>query len=472
MNAYKKLLKNSGLFAIANLGSKFISILLVPFYTYVLNTDQYGTVDLITTTVSLILPVITLGIYEATLRFSVKMDYKRESIFTSSIIMVAFGSAVFLIFYPILNKIKVFDGYFNIFYFILIFQAINTTFSQFARGIGKVKVFAVNGVINTIVTVIFNIVLLAKFNRGIEGYLISILLANIACSVYIAVALKVWKYFRLKYWKIEIFKEMLIYSIPLMPTALMWWVMNLSDRYIILFTLGASSNGIYAVANKVPTILNIINSVFAQAWQLSAIEEGDSKNKSKFYTNVFDIFSITMLIGVSAILVVIKPIIQFGLSESFSISWRYMPFLLIGVVFSSFSSFLGTNYVAMKKTKGALTTSAIGAVLNILLNLILTPRFGLNGTAISTMISFFIVWVIRIFDTREFVTIKLNIKSLAVTISLISIQICILFFNNNVFLNCGLQLILFILILVFNISIFSKVLYRIKENISRKNIKI
>ena len=367
--------------------------------------------------------------------------------------MVLLGNIIFLLGLPILNNISIISDYIIIFYLIVFFQAINTTLSQFARGIGYVKIFAVNGIVNTIVTVFFNIILLLKYNMGIKGYLISILLANIVCSIYIMKSINISMYFNIKYLNYKLLKEMLTYSIPLMPNSLMWWIMNASDRYIIASVLGISANGIYAIAYKVPTILNILSSVFFQAWQLSAIEEVDSDKKSEFYSNIFNIFSTLMLGGVSLILVVIKPIAELGLSNNFSSAWRYVPFLLIAVVFTSFSSFLGTNYVAMKKTKGALKTSIIGGISNIALNIILIPKMGLNGAAFATMISFLLVWIYRINDTKEYITIKLDTKSLILNFIFIAIQIIIIFIGINIYLSTLINSIIFLLIIIINRNI-------------------
>lgn len=240
---------------------------------------------------------------------------------------------------------------------------------------------------------------------------------------------------------------MLSYSIPLIPNTLMWWIMNASDRYAIVLFMGVSANGIYAIANKIPTVLNLLYSIFSQAWQLSAIEESESKDKSKFYTDVFNVFSIIMIIGTSAIIVVIRPFVELVLSIEYITAWRYVPLLLLAVVFTSYSSFLGTNYIAMKDTKGVFRTSLIGGILNIVLNFTLIPIIGLNGAAFATMISFFIVWIIRIYDARKFVTIKLNIKELILSFLIILIQIFTLYLNNKIYL-IGEVLLLLLLIIV------------------------
>lgn len=461
MSAYKKLLKNSGIFAIGSLGSKIISILLVPFYTYVLTVDQYGTIDMIMTSISLTLPIITLSIFDATLRFTVKSEYSKKNILTSSVIVLLFGNIIFLLVYPIIKNISIFYENINLFYLILFFQGINSVFSQFSRGIGKIKEFALNGIINTFVTLVLNVILLSKFDMGITGYFISVLTANLVCNIYLMITIRMWTYFDIKSYSYTLVKQMLIYSIPLIPNALMWWIMNASDRYIIALFLGVAANGIYAVAYKIPTILNLLYSIFSQAWQLSAIEEGESKNKSQFYTNVFNVFSLVMLLGTSIILIFIKPVTSIVLGKDFSESWKYVPFLLLAVVFTSFSSFLGANYIALKKTRGIFKTSMIGAITNIVLNFLMIPRMGLNGAAISTMISFIIVWIIRIYETKDFIKINFNIKNLIFTFLIISIQILVLYINIK--LNFIIQIILLLLIILVNIKLVSDIMSKIKN---------
>lgn len=463
MSAYKRLLKNSTIFAIANTGSKLLSIILVPFYTYVLTTEEFGTVDMLMTSISLMLPIITLSIFESTLRFSIKSDYNKKNIFTTSIAITLCGNILFLIFYPLLNKIPLLCNNIQLFYILLFLQSINSLLSQFARGINKVKLFATNGCMITFFMLILNIVFLSIFNLNIKGYLLSYIIAYLIGNLFLVFRLKVWNYLNIKSYNNILAKEMLMYSVPLIPNALMWWLMNVSDRYIITFFLGVSANGIYAVANKIPTVLNLVYSIFSQAWQLSAIEESDSKNKAEFYSNVFSIFSTVMFIGTSFIILFIKPLINVFVSSAYSDSWKYAPFLLLAAVFTSFSSFLGTNYIAMKETKGIFKTSLFGAVVNIILNIALIPLLGINGASFATMVSFFVVWIVRIYDTKSFVKLKLNLKLLLSNLLLIFVQIIFLNLNFN-FLN---QLALFIILLFVNRNIFLICFYYLNKGIKK-----
>ncbi|TWT07043.1 oligosaccharide flippase family protein [Planococcus sp. CPCC 101016] len=466
MNSYKKLLNNSLIFAVGSLGVKLISLFLLPLYTFYLTPSQFGTVDLMTVTATLVIPIFTLSISNSILRFVMDKNYDKESVLINSLFVSALGIFVLILSYPLIILIFPFKEYIEYYYIFLVVQILNSLLAQYVRANGSVKLFAINGIVTSLLLLVSNVLFLVILEMSIKGYLLSFITAFTLSSVFIFFYGNIKKDINVKKFNKPLLKEMLIFSIPLIPNALMWWIMGVSDRYLITYYMGLSSVGLYAVAVRIPSILNIINSVFFQAWQMSAIEEADSKEKSLFYTTVFNVFSLTMLIMTSLILLFLKLLMGLIVSDAFFEAWRYVPFLLLGVVFSSFSGFLGTNYIASKKTAGVLKTSIIGGLLNITLNIILIPILGINGAAIATMISFFIVWVLRIRDTKKFVEIKLNTFKLSFTISLIFLQIFIMYCN----INQGdlLELFIFIIIVLINYKEIVLLLNKVKKKVLKK----
>ncbi|MDM5221859.1 polysaccharide biosynthesis C-terminal domain-containing protein [Peribacillus sp. NJ11] len=450
MNVYKKLVNNSLIFAIGNLGTKLIIFLLLPLYTTYLKKSEFGLVDLFTTTLSFLIPIFTLSIFDSVLRFAMDKNYDKQAVLINSIVVTLGGFILSILIYPIFINILPFDDLILYFYLILFFQSINATLTQYVRAQGKIKLFAISGIINAFTLLFCNIVLLVIYQMGIIGYLVSLIFANLITGIFLIYKGKLKQSFKVSKINIKLTKEMLLYSIPLIPNALMWWVMGLSDRYIITYFLGLSATGVYAVANKIPSILNMVNSIFFQAWQMSAIEEHDSKDKDKFFSNVFNIFSIAMLVSASIILVNLKLIMKLVVADNYFEAWKYVPFLLLGVVFSSFSGFLGTNYIAAKKTKGVFKTSVIGAIINIIINVILIPKIGINGAAIGTMVSFAVIWILRIIDTKSFVDISINYKKIILTFIVLFIQIKILYMSLN--LEYIIQIFLFLIIALLNLS--------------------
>ncbi|MGG1593057.1 polysaccharide biosynthesis C-terminal domain-containing protein [Terribacillus saccharophilus] len=455
MKAYQKLLSNSIIFAIGNIGNKFIIFLLIPMYTYYLSVSEYGEADLITTTISLLVPIFSISISEAILRYAMDESVDREALFTSTIVIFFIGFIVSLLFAPLINMALPFSNNFVQFYLLLLIQCLYMVFSQYARGIGEVRIFAWSSILNAITMLIITPILLGLFNLGVKGYIYTFLFSFGVGSIYIYWNLKIYKLINFSKVSYKLSRTMILYSIPLIPNSIMWWVMSFSDRYLISFFLGMSANGLYAVANKIPSVINIFNTIFIQAWQLSAVEE-DSSDRSNFYSSVFKYLSGCMLIATSLILIFLKGIMGVVVSEEFYSAWEYVPFLLLGIVFSCFSGFLGTTYIVQKKTFAVLRTSFLGAVLNIIITLILLPLIGLNGASLATCLSFLSIWLLRSFELRKHVKIKLDKLPFLLSFMVILIQIYLLY-NMNSFANLS-QLTCFLLLLIIQIKIIKRMI--------------
>ncbi|MGO4347329.1 lipopolysaccharide biosynthesis protein [Paenibacillus sp. MCAF9] len=472
MNSYNKLAKNSAIFAIGNFSSKFISLIMLPFYTSQLSQSDYGQIDVIITTIALLMPVFTVNIVEAIIRFSLdKKHYNYGEVLTNSIVIIIIGFISLITAYPLITKINFIEQYGYIFYSVFLLQAIHTSVKQFARAINYNKVFMASDIIFTFVFVAFNLLFILLLNLGVQGYLISLIIAYAIDLFFLIIKTNAIKYIKLKYIDKGKMKLMFVYCIPLIPNNIMWWVMNISDRYTIVYYLGLSANGLYAVASKLPSIIANFHTIFFNAWQVSAIEENESSNKNDFHSNIFNLFFFLMILFASLYMIFNKIVIDILVSVEFSSVWKYTPILVLAVVFSSFSAFIGTNYVAMKKTKGALYTSLIGATVNILLNFLLIPHFGLYGAAISTMVSFAIMWVIRVIDTRKFVSIAYPRLKMTLALTLIGIQLIISYLSISIIVKSLINCIIFVVIIFISLEYTKKpivVLY--SKYLRRKSI--
>lgn len=463
MNRYLRLVNDSAIFAIGNLGSKLINILLVPLYTFYLTTTEYGTVDVITTTISMLLPIITLSIFDAVLRFAMDKSKDSSSVFTNGLAVTLIGSIVSLVILtPLLNLFHV--KYFVYLMIILVLQAFQTMEAEYARAIGKVKIFALNGIIGTIITAISNVVMIVFFRMGMNGYLLSMVFAMLACCVFLTISLNAWQYLKIDTLSWKAASGMLMYSIPLIPNALSWWISNASSRYFILFFVGVSANGLYAVANKIPSLLSMLNSIFFQAWQLSAIDEYSSEDNDKFYSSIFSHYFGIMFLAASFILLVIKPVLKYFVGHSFFESWTIIPILIFSVMYSCFAGFFGTNYIAAKKTVGIMMTTFYGAIINIITSFMFVPHFGAIGAAVSSLISFSSVFFLRIKDTRKFIDIYVDYKKFFFHNLVFIIQICILYLVKNVLWAELSMLAVFIYFLLMNkliLRLFYKLICRV-----------
>lgn len=440
------------IFAMGYLGSRIISFLMLPLYTYKLTTGEYGTIDLLTTTVAFLLPVISLSIFDATLRFAMEKEADVSKVLTNSFVLTFVSSLILIIAAVIAYLI-------NILYFflilLLILQSYQSLFSQYANGIGKTKIFASNGLVLSFLTAGLNILFLVPMNLGLYGYLISTCLAYFISNIYLILSLNIFNEINFASYDLDYLKKMIRYSIPLIPNSVAWWITTAVGRYFILFFVGTAGNGLYAVANKIPTLLTVFTTIFSQSWQLSAIESFNSEEREGFFSNVYSIYSQLLIIGCSGIMFLLKPIFLILVSKDFFSSWKFAPFLLLSVITSSLSSFLGSQYIAAKETRNVLKTTVVGGVLTITLNVILVPIMGVNGVGLGSFLSFFIVWLIRERDLQRFFSFSLDKKKFYFGLIIIILQyICLIHIEGALLylVNGSLMLI----VLINNFSLLKK----------------
>lgn len=473
MNKYKKLINNSIVFAIGNFGSKFISLFMVPLYTFVLNTKEYGQIDIMTNTVNLLIPFVTITLDQAVLRFLMDKTKKIQNriIISTSLYSFFVIYILFLIFaIPIFSFYHLFDG-FKLFFFCIVFlNSIQVILLQYARGIGLIKEYAINGIIQTVIFAIFNVLLLVIINLQIAGYFWSMVTSMLLSIVYIGFKTKILRNVRLKYFDKKLFKEMFYYSIPLIPNSTMWWIVSNSTRYLILLFLGVTANGLFAVATKIPAIISTITGVFTQAWQLSAYEEYESKNRSQYYSIIFKYYYQTLFIISSMLMIWILPFVRFALEKSFFDSWKIIPALILGTIYQTLAGFIGSIYTAAKNTKGVFTSSIIGAFIAILLDVPFIYFLGINGAGLGAVVGFFIMWLIRLFETRKMVYTKIEWNLFIMNNLVFLAQWVSLYFTHQSIINSLLvQSILILLILILNKSMVKKIfLILIKKTNQRR----
>ncbi len=462
MDKYKKLMKNSGIFFVANFGSKILSFLLVSVYTHVLTSAEYGIADIVVTTISFIVPLFTLSISEAALRFAMDKNINLENIISNCIFILCIGGVLVVICHPLLIKIRVIEEYIFIFYILLFANGTNIVLAQLCRGAGYVKEYAVSGIISTVVLISSNIILLLWVRMGVSGYLVSIIISYIVSSIYICCILRINEIkFQLN--KV-LMKKMVIYSAPMIPNAFSWWAITAADKYVLLYYVGTTANGIYVVAQKLPSIINMISGLFLQSWQLSAVDEAMAEDQENFYSQVFSFLSTSMILVTSLIILILKPLCTIWIAEEYFITWKYIPILLLANMFSCYSQFVGTNYMVMKKTMGNLKTAFLGCVINIILNLVLIPQFGIHGASISTFISFLVTWIFRVIDTKKYVKLKIDFFSIIISCTIIFSQYILQMMDMTIIL----QVNLFVLLCFFHKKNIRKMVGGVKSIIKRR----
>lgn len=391
---YKFLIKNTGVLTLSSFSTKLISFFLVPLYTFVLSTQDYGTFDLITNTINLLVPILTLNIIDSIVVFKIKYGIYDEIV--SIVLRYVVSSIIFV------GVIMCCNHCFNIWNLgslsFLIFLRYATTvcneiFNEFAKAEEKITDIAIAAFICSLTTIIMNILLLLVFNMKLEGLLLSNTLGSFVSAVFLFIRLKTWKHIRLNTNK-KIRHKMLRYCVPLITTTIGWLINVTSDRYVVAFFYGVGITGLLSVAYKIPSIISIFNGIFSRSWQVSAIKEYDNGNNI-FYANIYIYLNFFLILSASCLIAFDKIISKFLFSNDFYSAWKFVPFLVLGSVFGFIGGYLGPILAARMDNITIAKSTLYSSVLNIVLNISFSYVFGPQGVTIATMISSLFIYFYR-----------------------------------------------------------------------------
>lgn len=425
MANYKKLGKDILLMTLGSMGSRLISFLIVPFYTAVLTTEEYGTADLITTTVSLLFPFFSLIICEAMMRFALEKDVDQREVWRIGCKISLVGIIAFLVLSPIVLLTPLKEYYWLVVAYFVTFN-LNQALSYFTRGINQTKIYAISGTLQTVLIVGANLIFLLWLKIGVVGYLLAHIIAALLSTVFMLVASHSYRFgFDLRHTDRDLEKRMLKYSLPLIPNSISWWLSNSSGRFILTGFVGAAANGIFAVAYKIPTVLSMMTSIFGHAWKLSAADDFGSDSSKKFFEDIFSKLAALLLMVTSLLIVINKPLAAILFSKDFYQAWQCVPLLLISAVFHGYSEFFGAIYTSAYKTRFIFISTGIGALVNVALSFLLIPRFHVMGAAFATMISHCTIFICRIINSRKLMKLRYHWVRDGICYALIAAQIVV-----------------------------------------------
>lgn len=412
MNKYKSLAQNIVLFAVNSVATKLIAFVLVPLYTYYLSEGEYGITDMSLTVITLMVPLATLSISDAVLRFVIDDSKNTDRYVTAGLAIVLVSFAIVTVMLPLLD-LGIFGGLGDYKLWFLAAYASNamlTYQSNVARALDQVRIIPFAAGISSLATLIGAFVFIAQLRLGVEGYFIATILGGV-CGSLVYEALGKHRDHLLHVGMSDLrvdLKKMMSYAIPLTPNTLFWWVNNSISRFFVTGFLGIASNGLYAAASKIPNLLNAVFQIFQQAWQISAYQEFKKEGAGDFFTTVFSALQFIMF-SCAALLAAVTPLLaSLLLQSSFYSAWRYIPLLLVAFFFNTIFSFYGTIYSASMDTKRLFVTTMIGAVATMAGCWALVPTLGLLGACIADVVSNFLVMLSRMRGAARAVDVRTN----------------------------------------------------------------
>ena len=355
------------------------------------------------------MPILTISITEATFRFAFDKNVDQEKNLTNSIAII-FASLLLLV--PVTGILSKWNDSFQIYaqFFILLylFNALNTCLGNYSRGTNHIKIFLFSSLVYTVLLLLLNILFLTVLRIGLRGYLISMISAYAGSTIFQFIFLKGWRMVRIKKFDTNLLHEMTKFAVPMIFSTTAWWAMNSIDKYMLIDWYGIEISGLYGVAQKLPTIISVLSSIFVQAWQISAISTHGEKGSNEFYTNVYKVYETGLYIAAAGIIALTKPLASIMFQKEYYSAYIFAPVLILSGVYSCLSMFLQSPFVAEKKSGVLLKTTLVGLVFNLIANVVFMLMMGPIGATYATLIGFAITWAMRLFMSRKIIKIDIN----------------------------------------------------------------
>lgn len=463
-NKYKKLALNSILFLIGSIGSKFITFFLVPLYTNTLSTAEYGITDIVTTTVTLCIPIFSLSLDDAIMRYGLIKGINKQNLARNMLVILSGTTIAIAMFYPVFNVLNILGEWTVFFCLILLLRITRNAFSIYLKSVDRIKVFTVDSIIYAFALGALNVLFLKVFKFGVRGYFIALLLSMLISLTFqtlvghIGVDIYQGKYDG------QLLRNMLKYSTPLILSAISWWIIHSSDRYMLTYFMDYDAVGLYAVAAKIPNFINTFTSVFTSAWLISSITEYENNKDKSFYSKVFGLYVTFLSMSCSAILLFLKPFMSIYVGANFFAAWKYAPLLLVGAVCGTLVSFFTPIYKAEFMNKKEVLLVMIGAISNIAINAVCIPYLGIQGACIGTICAEIVMLVYCIKGTRSFFKFDIDFSSFVLSITILIIQaISIILLSNISFVISSISIIALLYIHFGNIKAIIEVIMKKKR---------
>ena len=463
MEREKSLLKNTIILTVGSICTKLITFFLLPIYTKVLNTEEYGIVDLLNTLVSLMLPIVTFQVEQAVFRKLIEKrgtEEGKDEIISTSFFSVLFQCAIYLIIFfsisPFIQSEYKFFLATNVIAYI-----IASFFQQICRGNGKNKLYSLSGVISASTTIIFNLIFILKLRMGAKGMLLGTLCGQIACIISLLVMDNIYKYINYKKIRKNTLKELYKYSIPLIPNSISWWVFNASDKVIVSYFLGLSMNGILAASHKFSGFYITMYNIFHLSWIESISVHIDDDDISDYFNKMFNTvlyFFASISISIIAVMPFVYPVM---VNSNYSAGFYQVPITMIGSIFNVIIALDTAIYVGKKNTKAIANTAVVSAIINIVVHIGLIKFIGLYAATISTALAYAILAIYRHYDiNKKYFKIRFDIKKTIASIIMLVAVLGIYYYGNTMLNIAGVLLVLVFDILINkdSITVITKVL--------------
>ena len=429
---YTTLVSNTLLFAISNFSSKLLSFFIRPYLSYALDSpDVMGVSSLLQQATNLLIPVVSLGVAYAIIRFGLDKENDKASVFVNGAATIGLGFLVLLLAMPLVSLIPNAAEYLPFLYLCVLASCLRTLCTQFIRSRMLNRLVAIDGVLTTLSLLLYYLLFLSVLRMGATGFLLANALADLTSMVFVFFAGGCWRYCKPKRFDRGLWRDMLRYCLPMIPASISFWIINASDLFYVQGMCdgidGKSSTwwvGLLKAGYYLPQIITIVGQIFYEAWQLSAVTE--ESERSAFFSKVFRVYAAVMFCCVAGVIWLCQPMMHV-FREDYFLGWQFVPFLTLASMCTCLNNFLNSVYVVYKRSTSSFYTMLVGAVVNLVLNFLFIRWFGPWGVTVASFISLLIVFLLRAYSTHGLLEIDFHPAWMLLNLGLIFVEIAMLF---------------------------------------------
>lgn len=461
-NKLDMFIKGSSILVLSNVCIKAINFFLLPLYTNYLSPTMIGISDSITTLTGIILPLLTMGLDSAFSAFYFNKDDRERPKFvfhTLSITLLVIGIIPFLLMFfsanisILLFNTKDYAYIINYALGAISFDLWYLPYSLELRLKNRMLIYSILNIMSSIFIVVLNIIFISYLKFGEAALILSA--AIVSVEKFFAFFIAVKEKPQMKFFNLTLLKQMFRFSLPLVPTTIMMWILNLSDRYVILYYHGSEAVGIYGIGLRFVSIINIIISAVSVAYTSFAFASKDDSNAKKLYYVIFNFVIITLALISYTVSLFGKEIISLMTSAVYASAYQPLRNLLFSQTIYAMTVIIGYGLYFEKKSIYSLLAVSSGAIVNLAFNFILIPKYGINAAAFTTLVGYLINYIVTLFYSKKIYPCDYGENKIHFII--IVMYFMCFFVNKNFYIKCAIWLIAVVFICYTYKNIFIKI---------------
>jgi O-antigen/teichoic acid export membrane protein len=430
----KELTKDTAIYGISTIIGRFLGFLLVPFYTNVLNTSDFGVYSNVYAYLAFLNIVFIYGMDAAFMKYtSISGDSNKKKTFSTAYLFVFFSSLLLaLILFFLRNQFTTlmeipgnFSHLTQYVILILIFDTLSLIPFANLRLERKAGRFTALKFANILVNVSLNLILVLKYKLGIEA----IFLANLTASI-VSFVLLVPDILSKLTFKIDtgLLKKMLWFGIPYLPASIAAMIVQVIDRPVVLAMTNSSTLGIYQANYKLGIFMMLFVSMFQYAWQPFFLNNAKEKNAKELFSKILTLFMIVSSLIWIVLTLFVDDFARLEIYHHKTIIGReylsglvIVPIILLGYLFNGmYYNFQAGIYIE-EKTKYFPYVTGAGALINVVVNVLLIPVLGIIGAALATLASYMVMAAGLFYFSQKYYKIPYEYGKVLKIISLIFI---------------------------------------------------